>query len=67
MVWNEERHAYELDETGLSEHLKRFGDTIQGRRHAILTGGEHNNVYFPGFYQYRERLPQALMQSPDGS
>lgn len=67
VVWNEERHAYELDETGLPERLKRFGDTIQGRRHAILTGGEHNNVYFPGFYQYRERLPQALMQSPDGS
>ena len=66
VVWNEEKHAYELDETGLEERLEHFRDIIRGRRHTILGGGEHNNVYFPGFYHYRSNLPEALMQDPDG-
>ena len=32
----------------------------------IFGCAEHNNVYFPSFRQYKETLPQALMQDPNG-
>lgn len=66
VVWNAEKQAYCLEENGLEEHLSQFRDTLRGRRHTILGGGEHNNVYFPGFYHYRKNLPDALMQDPEG-
>lgn len=66
VVWNEQNRRYELDSTGMEEQLKVFGDIIAGRRHTILDGAEHNNVYFPGFYAYREHIPQALMQDIKG-
>lgn len=66
VVWNDERKEYVLDESETAEKLARFHDVIQGKRHSILGGGEHNNVYFPGFYAYRQNIPQALMQDMDG-
>lgn len=69
IVWNEEQRRYELktDEEKTKAYLERFHSTIHGKRHTIMVGGEHNNVYFPGFVQYKERLPEALMQDVDGS
>ena len=67
VIWDEGQRRYVLDDTGLEAALKTFRDTIQGRRHTILGGGEHNNVYFPGFYHYKANIPQALMQDPDGN
>ena len=49
VVWNEEKKEYVLDDTGIEERLKIFNDTLKGKRHSIMGGGEHNNVYFPGF------------------
>lgn len=67
VVWNEEKKEYVLDDTGIEERLKIFNDTLKGKRHSIMGGGEHNNVYFPGFYAYRKNIPQALMQDIDGN
>ena len=66
VVWSEEKKEYILDDEGLEERLKTFNDVINGKRHSILGGGDHNNVYFPGFYAYRTNMPEALMQDPDG-
>ena len=66
VVWDEEKKEYRLDDSKTAEKLKRFHDVIEGKRHSLLGGGEHNNVYFPGFYAYRQNIPQALMQDPEG-
>lgn len=67
VIWNEEKQEYTLKEDALEEQLQSFRDVIKGRRHTILGGGEHNNVYFPGFYHYRKNIPEALMQDEDGN
>ncbi len=67
VVWDGERGKYVLDDSGIEEKLQEFRGTMTGRRHTILTGAEHNNVYFPGFYHYRENLPRALMRDIHGN
>lgn len=66
VVWDEAQGQYVLEETDLSARLIGFHDVIEGKRHTIMGGGEHNNVYFPGFHQYKARIPEALMQDVDG-
>ncbi len=65
--WDEETNQYTLDDSGMEAALAAFRDRITGMRHALLGGGEHNNVYFPGFYHYRKNIPQALMQDMNGN
>lgn len=66
IVWNKEGQCYVLDASGIEERDKKFKDIIEGRRHVVLSGGDHNNVYFPGFYEYRNNIPEALMRDIDG-
>lgn len=69
IVWNAEKKAYELkiDEEHTREYLENFNSVINGKRHTIMGGGEHNNVYFPGFVHYKKNIPEALMQDMDGN
>lgn len=66
--WNEAAKRYELaiDEMRTREYLANFNSTINGKRHSIIVGGEHNNVYFPGFIEYKKNIPEALMQDING-
>lgn len=65
--WDDESGRFILDDSEVEKNLETFHDRINGMRHAILGGGEHNNVYFPGFYHYRKNIPQALMQDIQGN
>ena len=69
IVWNEEKKTYELkiDEEFTQKYLEKFNSVLHGKRHTIMNGGEHNNVYFPGFIHYKKNIPEALMQALDGS
>ena len=69
IVWNEEKKVYELqiDEEKTKVYLEDFNSVINGKRHTIMGGGEHNNVYFPGFIHYKKNIPEALMQDIDGN
>lgn len=69
IVWNEEKKAYELcvDEEKTKAYLEKFNSVLHGKRHTIMGGGEHNNVYFPGFIHYKKNIPEALMQDIDGN
>ena len=67
-VWDEKQQKYVLniDEKKTEEYLQKFNATIGGKRHSIMGGGGHNNVFFPGFYEYKDKIPEALMQTIDG-
>jgi hypothetical protein len=65
--WDDALGKFILDESGLQEKRDEFHGTFTGKRHSLLGGGEHNNVYFPGFYHYRKNIPEALMQDIDGN
>ncbi|MDR2504483.1 MAG: hypothetical protein LBD16_00105 [Oscillospiraceae bacterium] len=65
--WDDESGKFVLDDDGVEERLRTFNDVIKGKRHAMIGGGEHNNVYFPGFYHYRKNIPEALMRDIDGN
>lgn len=64
--WDETTGQYVLDDSGMESALSAFRAHITGMHHTLLGGAEHNNVYFPGFYHYRQNIPQALMQDIDG-
>lgn len=66
VVWDEAQCRYTLDDSGLQKAREAFHARFTGMRHSLLGGGEHNNVYFPGFYHYKRNIPQALMQTIDG-
>lgn len=66
VVWDEAQGLYILDDSGLQKAREAFHARFTGMRHSLLGGGEHNNVYFPGFYHYKKNMPQALMQTIDG-
>lgn len=69
IVWNPETKTYELkvDEEKTQAYLEQFHHGINGKRHTIIAGGEHNNVYFPGFVEYKHTIPHALMQDVNGN
>lgn len=69
IVWNEEKKEYELkiDEEHTKKYLETFNSVLHGKRHTIMGGGEHNNVYFPGFIHYKKNIPEALMQDLNGN
>lgn len=66
MKYDEERAEYVVDSSGEEEALAALNDPKGGRHHVIVWGGDHNNVYFPYFREYKDRLPESLMQGPDG-
>lgn len=66
IVYNEASGQYELDESEIAPKYEAFISPETGRRHTVIVGGEHNNVYFPDFIKYKQTLPECLMQSPDG-
>ncbi len=66
IVYDAATAQYQLDETDLEQNMRRINAMQTGRRHMIFGCAEHNNVYFPSFRQYKETLPQALMQDPNG-
>lgn len=69
IVWNDEKKAYELkiNEEHTQKYLETFNSVLHGKRHTIMGGGEHNNVYFPGFIHYKKNIPEALMQDLEGN
>lgn len=69
VIWDEEKKEYilDIDDEAVKEKLEVFNDRIQGKRHTIVGGGEHNNTYFPRFYYYKKNIPEALMQDIDGN
>jgi hypothetical protein len=67
LVYNEAAKAYELDKSRILQELDDFNSMEKGRRHTIMTGADHNNVYFPNFIRYKTTLPECLMQKADGS
>jgi hypothetical protein len=67
LVYKEETKSYELDKSQMLQKLKDFNSMEKGRRRTIMTGADHNNVYFPNFIRYKTTLPECLMQKADGS
>jgi hypothetical protein len=66
VAYNEDTAQYEIDQTNMQEKLDSFNSMSDGRRHTIVGGAEHNNVYFPDFIKYKKTLPECLMQTIDG-
>lgn len=66
VVYNEQTECYELDQRSVASAIEAFNHNVTGRRHTIIEGAEHNNVYFPDFVKYKKTLPECLMQTVDG-
>jgi len=67
VIYDEEKKCYRLSDDDPKIKYAELMGMENGRRHTIMSGGEHNNVYFPDFVRYKTTLPQCLMQREDGS
>lgn len=64
MVWDEQEQKYVADNSPVKENIERFK---RGMHHSVISLGDHNNVYFPGFLEFKDKIPESLMQDPDGN
>jgi hypothetical protein len=67
IVYNEADKRYVTDMAGVNEAYAAMNDMKTGRRHTIMGGGDHNNVYFPDFIKYKTTLPDCLMRDENGN
>ena len=67
VIYDAQKECYRLSDDDPKEKYAELMGMENGRRHTIMSGGEHNNVYFPDFVRYKKTLPQCLMQREDGS
>ena len=67
VIYDAENKCYHLSDDDPKGKYAELMGMENGRRHTIMSGGEHNNVYFPDFVRYKTTLPQCLMQREDGS